>query len=54
MMNMKNSEEKWPDARPVKQGTGKKEWWHSDFRAVALIHTYPVWKKMIDLGELAQ
>jgi len=55
MMDMKNSEDEWPhDDRPYLGGTGQRSWLHSDIKDVALINTYPVWKKMIALGGLKE
>ena len=51
MMDMKNPGQ-WPPER-LNGSTGNK-WLHSDFRAIALLYTHPMWKKMIDLGGLDQ
>jgi hypothetical protein len=49
MMGLKNQRQ-WPDER-LNEARGS-DWWHSDFRAIALLYTHPMWKKMIDMGAL--
>ncbi|WP_303909242.1 hypothetical protein [Thiohalomonas denitrificans] len=48
MMDMKNGG--WPPDR-LDEPKGD-DWWHSDFRAVALTYTHVMWRKMITLGGL--
>ncbi|WP_092996025.1 hypothetical protein [Thiohalomonas denitrificans] len=52
MMGFKN-QGRWTTERPV-ESNGIRAWWHSDFRAVALTYTSPMWEKMIALGGLGE
>jgi hypothetical protein len=49
MMNLKN-QGRWPVERLNDVTSGN--WLHSNFRAVSLPYTLPMWQRMITLGAL--
>jgi len=44
----------WPKERTSRNGEYASDWLHSDFKDIALPYVYPMYEKMLEIGQLTE